>query len=76
MQILSWILLLAGAVVLIWATYARVFYLVFRISMEGQTTDINTKLVPRVGIAIAILVGIMLVLILVTGPYSHFHIVP
>jgi hypothetical protein len=36
----------------------------------------NTRLIPLVGLAVAVTVGLVLVLSLITGPYSHIHLVP
>ena len=74
--ILSWLLLLVVAVMLIWATYSRVIYQVFRIPITQEIGDTDTRLVPLVGLAIVVALGILLVLMLITGPYSHFHLLP
>ncbi len=72
--ILSWLLLLVVAVMLIWFTYFRVMYQVFRIPAVGETGDTTTRLVPLVGLAIVVVLGVFLILMLLTGPYSHFHL--
>ncbi|MFQ5996997.1 MAG: c-type cytochrome [Dehalococcoidales bacterium] len=73
--ILSWLLLVVIAVMVIWATYFRALYQVFGIPIRREITDTDTRLVPLVGLAIIVVLGILLVLMLVTGPYSHFHLV-
>jgi hypothetical protein len=74
--ILSWLLLLVGAVVLTWVTYFRAIYHVFRIPIVSEIRETDTRLVPLVGLAIAVVVGIVLALMFLTGPYSHFHLHP
>ena len=72
--ILSWLLFLVVTIMLIWATYFRVVYQVLRIPMVTETRDTNTQLVAWIGIAVVVVLGTLLVLMLVTGPYSHPHI--
>ncbi len=72
--ILSWLLLIVATVMLIWVTYFRVMYQVFRIPIRREIGDTDTRRVPLVGLAIIVAFGILLVLMLVTGPYSHFHL--
>ncbi len=72
--ILSWLLLIAATVMLIWFTYFRVMYQVFRIPIVSEIRDTNTRLVPLVALAVVVALGIFLVLMLITGPYSHFHL--
>ncbi len=74
--ILSWLLLLVVAVVLIWTTYSYVIYQVFRIPITQEIGDRDTRLIPVVGLAIVVALGILLVVMLITGPYSHFHLLP
>ncbi len=72
--ILSWLLLLVVTVMLIWVTYFRVIYQVFRIPIVSEIEDTDTRLVPLAGLAIIVALGILLVLILITGPYTHLHL--
>ncbi len=72
--ILSWLLLVVATVMLIWFTYFRVMYQVFRIPIVGEIGDTNTRAVPLAGLTIVLIFGIVLVLMLVTGPYSHLHL--
>lgn len=72
--ILSWLLFVVAAVALIWFTYFRVVYQVFRIPVVSEIRDIDTRLVPMAIMGIVITLGITLVLMLITGPYSHFHL--
>ncbi len=73
--ILSWLLLLVVTVMLIWFTYFRVMYQALRIPIVSEIRDIDTRLVPLVGLAIVVVLSILLVLMLITGPYSHFHLI-
>ncbi len=72
--ILSWLLLLVGAVALTWVTYFRVMYHVFRIPIVSEIVDTDTRLVPLLGLAIVTVLGILLVLMFLTGPHSYFHL--
>lgn len=72
--VLSWLLLVVIAVMLVWATYFRVMYQVFGIPIRREIRDTDTRLVPLISLAIIVALGIILVLMLVTGPYSHFHL--
>ena len=72
--ILSWLSPLLLAVITIWVTYFYVMYQVFRIPIATEIRDTNTRLVALVGMTGVVALGIMLVLILVTGPYSHLHL--
>ena len=72
--ILSWLLLFAAIVMLIWFTYFRVMYQVFRIPIVSEIRDTDTRLVPLVALAVVVALGIFLVLMILTGPYSHLHL--
>ncbi len=72
--ILSWLLLFAVTLIVLWFTYFRAVYQVFRIPIRGEIKDTDTRLVPSIGLAIIVALGILLVLILVTGPYSNPHL--
>lgn len=72
--ILSWFWLLLITVTLVWFTYFRVMYQVLRIPIVSEIRHIDTRLVPQIGLAIVVALGILLVLMLITGPYSHFHL--
>ena len=74
--ILSWIFLLVGAVALSWGTYIRVMYHIFRIPDGGSAEARQARLLPMAAIAGLAVLGAVLVLMLVTGPQSNFHLVP
>ncbi len=72
----SWLLLVVAVVILIWITYFRVIYQVFRIPAEGEIRDTNTRLIPTLGLVFVIGVGSLLVFMLIHGPYTHWHLLP
>ncbi len=72
--ILSWLLLIVATVILIWTTYFRVVYQIFRIPSDKDITDIDTRLIPRVILGVIVVLGLLLVLVLLHGPYSHLHL--
>jgi mono/diheme cytochrome c family protein len=72
--IISWLLLIVLTVMLIWFTYFRVIYQLFRIPIVSEIRDTDTRLLPRAGMVFVVVVGIVLVLMLLTGPYSHFQL--
>ncbi len=72
--ILSWLLLVVATVMLIWFTYFRAVYQVFRIPIVSEIGDTDTRLVPLAILSIVVALGIFLVLMLITGPYSHFQL--
>jgi hypothetical protein len=61
-------------VILVWSLYLRVMYQIFRIPSVTATGDINVRLVPIIGMTLMLILVTLLVLILITGPYSHPHI--
>ncbi len=72
--ILSWLLVVVIAVMMIWFTYFRVMYQLFRIPLVKEIGDTDTRLIPLIGMAVVVALGMLLVLMLITGPYSHFHL--
>ncbi len=72
--ILSWLLIFVATVMLIWSTYFRVLYQVFRIPAATEIADTDSRRAASVGMAAVVLLGILLVLLLVTGPDSHPHL--
>jgi len=76
--VLSWLLLVVATVGLIWATYFRVVRQLFFIPPVSDIQDAegtNPRLLPTVGLVLVALIGLMLVVMLLTGPYSHAHLV-
>lgn len=72
--ILSWLLFVVGAVIIIWGVYALVMYRIFRIPVATEIGEINTRLVPLIGVAVVVVLGALMVLMVITGPYSHSHL--
>ncbi|MBI2830838.1 MAG: c-type cytochrome [Chloroflexi bacterium] len=74
--VLSWLLLLVGIMAFIWFTYFRVLYRVFAISTAApkKIPGTDVRLLPLAGMGFVILVGVLLVLMLLTGPYTHMHL--
>ncbi len=55
-------------------TYFRVMYQVLRIPIVREIRDTEARFIPLAVLAIAVALGILLVLMLITGPYSRFHV--
>lgn len=72
--IVSWLLILVAGIAVIWATYFFVVYQVFAIPVRREIRDTNTRLVPLVGMAVILIAGLVLVTMLLVGPYSQFHL--
>jgi mono/diheme cytochrome c family protein len=72
--ILSWLLLFVVVVMGVWAAYSLVMYQVLRISMQGDSADRRNWLVPALGVIAAIGTGILLALMILTGPDTHLHL--
>ena len=62
------------ALILVWSFYMRVMYQVLRIPSGRETRGINVRLLPMTGLAVMLVLVTLLVLILITGPYSHFNL--
>ncbi len=72
----SWLWLFVFAVVLIYATYFRVMLQVLRIPVAGRTGSDEAKLVPRFALFLVFALALFVTLMIITGPYSHFHLAP
>ncbi|MDP6142232.1 MAG: c-type cytochrome [Dehalococcoidales bacterium] len=72
--VLSWILILVATVALIWVTYFRVVYQVFRIPIVSEMGDTDTRTVPIIILAAVVALGFLLVTMILTGPYNHLHL--
>jgi hypothetical protein len=72
----SWILVIVAIIFMIWFTYWRVMYQIFRIPIRSDIREINTRLIPTFGMAMVIFIGIALILKLLISPYSHLHLPP
>lgn len=72
--IFSWLFILVATVFMIWFTYFRVIYQIFSIPIVSEIRDINTRLIPILGLAFVTTVGVVLILKLLISPYTHLHI--
>ena len=72
--ILSWVFIMVGIVAMIWSTYFRVVYQIFRIPIASEIQGINTRLIPTIGMAVVFMIGVVLILKLLISPYTHLHI--
>jgi len=73
---LSWLWLFVAVLMLVWGTYIFVMYQVLRISTVKGISTGNSRVVPLVWIAVLIGLGILMVLMVITGPFSHFNLLP
>jgi mono/diheme cytochrome c family protein len=62
------------SVVSIWVIYFYVYYQVFSLSGARRAGVLDTRLVPLAGMVVVMMLGIVLILKLITGPYSHLHV--
>jgi mono/diheme cytochrome c family protein len=72
----SWLWLLVFALLLIWSVYFRVMYQVLHIPASPGIEGQNLRLVPRISLIIIVVLCLLMVLMIITGPYSHFHLQP
>ncbi|MBI4304670.1 MAG: c-type cytochrome [Chloroflexi bacterium] len=72
----SWLWLFAGVLLLVWTTYFRVVYQLFRVSTVREVRDPDIKFLPMLGLGMVVTIGILLVFMVLTGPHSHFHLHP
>ncbi|MDP2919359.1 MAG: c-type cytochrome [Dehalococcoidia bacterium] len=73
-DILNGLLITAAILALIWFTYFRVWRQVLHIPVVDPDADTNTRLVPMLAIGFVIILGIILVLMFITGPYSYWSV--
>ncbi len=64
------------AIMLVWSLYLRVMYQLFRIPVVEEMGDTNTRFFPSIVMTVMALLVILLVAILITGPYSNPHLFP
>lgn len=82
----SWLWLYIGVVVLVWGIYFIIMFQTLRISgsrdipVTNRKYDlapaINTRLIPVLGLVVVVGLGILIVFMIITGPYTQFHLVP
>ncbi len=63
-----------AAILLVWGFYFRVWYQLFRIPVVSMIRDTDTRLIPAIGLLAMVSLAALLVLIVITGPYSHPHL--
>ena len=85
--IFSWLWLYIGVVALVWGIYFVVMIQILKISGEREypgrgakpvslAQRNSTRLIPLVGLAVILGLGLIIVAMIITGPYSHFHVAP
>jgi mono/diheme cytochrome c family protein len=62
------------AVVLVWGLYLRIIYQVSRIPGPRAFGEPNLKVMPWIAFGIGAALLVLLVVIIITGPYSHPHL--
>jgi len=70
----SWLLLVVAAIAMVWFSYFRVIRQIAGIPGRQDNRDIDTRLLPRLALAYVVILGILLALKIVIGPYTHFHL--
>lgn len=73
--LLSWLWLYIGVIILVWATYFVAMYQTLRIALVRADRTGNNSLLPLVALAVILGLGLLMVLMIITGPVSHFHLV-
>lgn len=74
--VLSWLLLPVAGVILAWMTCFLALFQVSRIPVVGDNQNMNLRLVPIIGMCLVILLGTVFVLMLITGPFTNFQLLP
>ncbi len=67
-------LMLPLAVAAIWFAYFRVMQIVSGIPIRSEIRGIDTRLIPLILLGIIATVGLLLLLMLITSPYTHFNL--
>lgn len=70
---LSWLWLLVAVVVLLWGTYFRVIYQVYRVPIAARLGGANVRLLPFIGLIVITVAGLVIVAMLFHSPYTHFQ---
>ncbi len=73
---LSWLLIFVGTIILVWTTYFRVLRQVVLIPAAGHEEGMSTKLIPLAGMIFVLVVGAVLAVVILRGPYTHLHLGP
>ncbi len=77
----SWLWLFIGVLALIWGTYFLTMFQVLRISAVtesriGNNRTSHNRLIPLIAMAVVLGLGLLMIFMIITGPYSHFHLTP
>jgi len=70
---LSWLWLLVIMVALLWATYFRVIYQVYRMPAVNRIGAANTRVLPAIVLIMITVAGLVIIAMLFHSPYTHFH---
>ncbi|MFH1651820.1 MAG: hypothetical protein ABID87_06970, partial [Chloroflexota bacterium] len=70
------LILLPLAVLVIWGVYFQVARIMTGIPLPDQARNVETRLLPYFILAVVAFTGIALVLMIITGPYTHFSLLP
>jgi hypothetical protein len=73
---LSWLWLYVGVLALVWGIYLAAVFQVLRISSVREAAVNGSRLVPAVSLIIIVGLGLLMVFMVLTGPFSHFHLMP
>ena len=73
--LLSWLLLLVFVMMVVWATYFRIFFELYRIPAITEEGDIQERLLPIFGMLLAVFLGILMVAMFFHGPFTHFNLI-
>lgn len=65
-----------AVIILCWSLYVTVMYQILRIVPNTKVKGLDLRLLPMAGIAVLAGAGLLMVVILVTGPYSGHVIMP
>ena len=70
---LSWLWLLVATIALLWATYFRVMYNVYRMPGTARIGETSARLMPAIVLVIITVLGLVIIGMLFHGPYTHFQ---
>ncbi|OGO31257.1 MAG: hypothetical protein A2Z29_09495 [Chloroflexi bacterium RBG_16_56_11] len=74
--IFSWLWVVLAILLLIWGVYFIVMYQVLHIPGTGESRVKGTGFVPVAALIIIVCLGLLMFFMVITGPYSHFHLIP
>jgi hypothetical protein len=65
-----------GVIILVWTLYVRVMYQIYRIVPREKVKGLDLRLLPMAGMAILAAAGLVMILVITTGPYTGSIISP